>query len=88
MKYEVTYGYSYQTNYNFQMPFQTKRHCFLTAEKINFFAAFLKYYVYRLLFSYILYINNLTVMIYVSGFINRSYLRQIDFAILAWKGGV
>ena len=22
-----------------------------------------------------------------SGFLNESYLRQIDFAILAWKGG-
>ena len=31
---------------------------------------------------------NLIVMIFISDFLNKSYLRQIDFAILPWKGGV
>ena len=52
----------------------------LTTEKINFFTAFLKYYIFRLLFSQILYINN-TNQLKVHFFLQQQFYKDksLDF---------
>ena len=57
-------------------------------ENLFFFTCFIYIMMVNSVLPWKIIDVNLTIIMYISGSVNKFYLKQKDFAILAWKGGV